>query len=149
MILLHLKTFWEESISFTKLPGIQAEKSQDYLYWHVSDRDCYSGWVLDRRAQGAESDWVWGTLGGTQRSLVALRRTLVPWDVTSTLPLHLPCGFLDVDSRLSCHEQFWRCNLDTNSWMSFLAGIPFCSLTLGKNQGRGFLGIVAVCGGTS
>lgn len=77
MILLHLKTFWEGSISFTKLPGVHSrEKIKTAFIWHVPDRNCCSGWVLDRRPQGAEQYWVWETLGGAQQSSVALRWTL-------------------------------------------------------------------------
>lgn len=49
------ETFWGGSISFTKLPGVYSRKKVKTAFiWHVSDRSCCTGWVLDRRPQDTE-----------------------------------------------------------------------------------------------
>lgn len=49
------ETFWEVSISFTKLPEVHSRKKVKTTFiWHVPDRGYSTGHVLERRPKDTE-----------------------------------------------------------------------------------------------
>lgn len=148
MILLHLKTFWEESISFTKLPGIHSREKVKTTFIGMFQTETAApagSWTEEHKVQRVtESVEHWEGLIGLQ----------LPWDG------RCPHSIIYTSSSSSMWILRWwskaflpwtvlKMQPGSNSWMSFLQACLFVLLTLGKNKGRGFLGIVAVCGGTS